>query len=219
MALLRRPNLPLKSSAKTFNQTDTVKKQLRYPAPDEIMHVVDINKHQIGMWHGDMADSRQYQFAFIDSDSCPIPVPLGVHIYGVPRPDGDGTAHEVLSACGAETADVRSEVFVAPEGAVYRVTGLGGGCSFFPQMVIVERRKDTGSPARPCTSLSLDRHQLCSKMTRSHETPPKGMKGFWMESDPRGAQGKSDSFPYAGICSTRRRFCIAFYGVGVVELR
>ncbi len=28
-------------------------------------------------------------------------------------------------ACGAEAADIRSEVFVAPEGAVYRVTGLG----------------------------------------------------------------------------------------------
>ncbi|PBK62646.1 hypothetical protein ARMSODRAFT_599444 [Armillaria solidipes] len=100
----------------------------RYPAPDEIMHIVDIDKHQIGIWRGNMADSRQYQFAFINSDSRPIPVPRGVRIYGVPRPDGGGTAHEVLSierACGAETADIWSEVFVAPEGAVYRVTGLG----------------------------------------------------------------------------------------------
>ncbi len=98
------------------------------------MHIVDINdkfkdeKHQIGMWRGDMADSRQYRFAFINSDRRPIPVPPGVHIYGVPRPDGSGSALEVLSierACGAEAADIRSEVFVAPEGAVYRVTGLG----------------------------------------------------------------------------------------------
>lgn len=89
------------------------------------MHVVDINKHPIGMWRGDMADSRQYQLAFINSDRRPIPVPRGVHIYGVPRPNGGGTALEVLSSCGAETADIRSEVFVAPEGAVYRVTGLG----------------------------------------------------------------------------------------------
>ncbi|KAK0234739.1 hypothetical protein EDD85DRAFT_792748 [Armillaria nabsnona] len=103
----------------------------RYPTPDEIMHIVDINdkvkdeKHQIGMWRGDMADSRQYQFAFINSDRRTIPVPRNVHIYGVPRPDGGGTALEVVSSYGAEAADIRSEVFVAPEGAVYRVTGLG----------------------------------------------------------------------------------------------
>ncbi|KAK0447441.1 uncharacterized protein EV420DRAFT_1568768, partial [Desarmillaria tabescens] len=98
------------------------------------MHVVDIDnkfkgeKHQIGIWRGDTADLRQYQFAFINSDGRPIPVPHGVHIYGVPRPDGGGTADEALSierACNLETADIWSEVFLAPEGAVYRVTGLG----------------------------------------------------------------------------------------------
>lgn len=52
------------------------------------MHIVDINdkfkdeKHQIGMWRGDMADSRQYRFAFINSDRRPIPVPpfMGYHV-------------------------------------------------------------------------------------------------------------------------------------------
>ncbi|PBK98631.1 hypothetical protein ARMGADRAFT_986584 [Armillaria gallica] len=167
----------------------------RCPAPDEIMHVVDINKHQIGMWRGDMADSRQYQFAFINSDSCPIPVPLGVHIYGVPRPDGDGTAHEVLSACGAETADVRSEVFVAPEGAVYRVTELGRGCSICgPSNGDSRKKKGYG-----ISGLSLHVTFTGSSSIVFHETPPKGMKGFWMESDPRGAQGKPIAFPMQGF--------------------
>ncbi len=93
------------------------------------MHVADINaKHKIAFWRGDMAYARQYQFAFINSDGRPIPAPDGVRIYGVPRPDGGGTIDELLSlersGCMA-TADIRSEVFVAPEGGVYRVTGLG----------------------------------------------------------------------------------------------
>ncbi|KAK0447440.1 uncharacterized protein EV420DRAFT_1647770 [Desarmillaria tabescens] len=103
-----------------------------YPAPDEIMHVVDIydkdNKHKIAFWQGDMAHDRQYQFAFINSDGRPIPAPDGVRIYGVPRPDGGGTMDELLSLernAGMATADIKSEVFVAPEGGVYRVTGLG----------------------------------------------------------------------------------------------
>lgn len=100
-----------------------------HPAADEFMHVVDINaKHKIAFWQGDMADDRQYQFAFINSDGRPIPAPDGVRIYGVLRPDGGGTRDELFSlerSGDMVTADIRSEVFVAPEGGVYRITGLG----------------------------------------------------------------------------------------------
>ncbi len=57
----------------------------------------------------------------------PIPAPDGVRIYGVPRPDGGGTTDELFSleeAGGMMASDIRSEVFVAPEGGVYRITGL-----------------------------------------------------------------------------------------------
>ncbi|PBK59967.1 hypothetical protein ARMSODRAFT_1090562 [Armillaria solidipes] len=101
----------------------------RYPVPGEVLHIVDISdNHQIQMWRGDLAELRQYQFAFIDTDGHPIPAPRGVRIYGVPRPDGGGTTDELFSlekAGGMMASDIRSEVFVAPEGGVYRITGLG----------------------------------------------------------------------------------------------
>ncbi len=106
------------------------------------MQVIDINdkdhKHKIGFWQGELADDRQYQFAFINSDGRPISVPHpGVYIYGVPRPDGGGSEDELpsLERTAArngdmDAADIKSEVFVAPEGAIYRVTGLGEDVHF-----------------------------------------------------------------------------------------
>ncbi|SJL06635.1 uncharacterized protein ARMOST_09977 [Armillaria ostoyae] len=83
----------------------------RYPVPGEVLHIVDISdNHQIQMWRGDLAELRQYQFAFIDTD------------------DGGVTTDELFSlekAGGMMASDIRSEVFVAPEGGVYRITGLG----------------------------------------------------------------------------------------------
>ncbi|KAK0438138.1 uncharacterized protein EV420DRAFT_1486800 [Desarmillaria tabescens] len=99
----------------------------RYPTPNEDMYVVDINDEvKIGIWRGDLADMHQYQFAFISPDGRPVPVPRGVHVYGVERPDGGGTADELFSierASGLK-AKILSEVFVVPEGTVCRVEGL-----------------------------------------------------------------------------------------------
>ncbi|KAK0438874.1 uncharacterized protein EV420DRAFT_1204921 [Desarmillaria tabescens] len=100
----------------------------RYPTPNEVMYVVDINdKVKIGIWRGDLADMRQYHFAFINPDSGrPVPTPRGIHVYGVRRPDGGGTAEELISIERALGLKVKifSEVFMIPEGTVCRVVGL-----------------------------------------------------------------------------------------------
>ncbi|KAK0439029.1 uncharacterized protein EV420DRAFT_1486491 [Desarmillaria tabescens] len=92
----------------------------RYPTPNEVMYVVDINdKVKIGIWRGDLADMRQYHFAFINPDSGrPVPTPRGIHVYGVRRPDGGGTAEELISIERALGLKVKtfSEVFMIPEG-------------------------------------------------------------------------------------------------------
>ncbi len=46
----------------------------RYPVPGEVLYIVDISdNHQIQMWRGDLAELRQYQFAFVDTDGTSYP--------------------------------------------------------------------------------------------------------------------------------------------------
>ncbi|KAK0243273.1 hypothetical protein EDD85DRAFT_947417 [Armillaria nabsnona] len=133
-------DLLLTGTAATLSSLQAAVSRL-HPALDESMQAIDINvkdhKHQIGFWQGELADDRQYQFTFINSDGRPIPVPHGVYIYGVPRTDGGGSEDELpsLERTAArngdmDAADIKSEVFVAPEGAIYCVTGLGDDVHF-----------------------------------------------------------------------------------------